>query len=1347
MARTNAKVTDCLKAAIGLSMVDTNKLVTKAEEYGTGDITADYRAAADDMVAEYTEIRNAIAQQLSKTITAPKLATKGNLDPTDAEAFIVQEGIEGQSMIGAADWIASNGDPAQRAVARAVGKRLQTLAFAGVKLRFSVVHVGDSVPRAMMNARGLANYTFGGSEPNIHVYVNGADVVGKVGVAFDTVLHELVHAATMGAVRLGSLRSAAGTALQEDVRALVDVTSAVIGHFNAKARDVKAGKAEFTEFERAIFEQRNNAFATIHETLAWALTDPQAQAYLESIPYKGKSMWTAFVQAVRQFLGLAGSADTALSEVLRVADSLMGDNIADMRQMATVSGTAMQIQDSAVEMALPAINTAEQAETAQSAPPGELAAPAINLPPTFSTAAPAGAQMASPATIEQRIQTYPASLRPSLRAINRVFGRVGRGALNKIAFTEDLLNRATGLGLKAAKTYKDLSNQRASYVGHFERQVLNAVSGYTNLPEKLKGRGPGTVNQFLYDSTMKNAWGYPPDWLTDKKGAKVTVQIDPDAKTAYDALGADGQAYVDSAFKLGFDTLAAKKETVIEATTSEYDALIKAAKDANNAAEVQELTDEKAAALKKFGTLLATSGTSPYVPLKRFGDYVVVAESQAYLDAKAAGDTAKMRELEQDEAHYFVDFAENDKTAQQIEDRLRTARDPKTNELLYVDPGYRPRETMRNDLYGGSKTLQALSKLRQRADAMPESSDDAKGAKDASRRLRAMLTDMYLTQLAESSARKSEIRRRGIAGDIDMIRSLEAQGKADANFLGTVKYGDEMLQSINDMRREMRDGSSTERRERAEALNEIIARHLQSMEYKDTPLVDKIKLIPSMWFLAMSPSYYIQNALQPWMLSLPVMAAKHDYSPTAKALVDAYANLGPSFKAATALKQFDFDTMLGADNKSMTAGEKQMIRTLLDSGRIDIGMLTELGGLKLESDTRAKRAWNKVDLALRGAMLKMEAVNRISTALAAYRLEMAAKGGSHETATTYADRIIQETHGDYSARNAPRAFNTAWGKIGLQFKKYQLIQLTLLAKMMRNSIGNGTREEKILARKALAFMLGQAVVVGGGRALPIPFAVAYVFGKMFDDDNDEPPEYVLRKMIGDQDIADLLINGPLSFAGVNGSALGGFDKAVSVMPFVDIDLTKREGVMEAGFALMTGPLGGWSLRMADGLSATVNGDYYKGLGMLLPKGPGSLVKAYDQLASGIYQRDGDVTMSVDEITAWQAFQTGIGFTPQAQLDRAFRQNAKFAIDTSMTSQSASIKKQYTEAVRNGESTADAMAAWLKYQANRVNMGYARQPMSDLTKSAQKQQKREADTVGNVQYGKGSEKFVRDLAAL
>lgn len=917
----------------------------------------------------------------------------------------------------------------------------------------------------------------------------------------------------------------------------------------------------------------------------------------------------------------------------------------------------------------------------------------------------------------------PPSLRPGARILHEVLASAGRKALNTIAFTEDLFKIARQRGIAATAEYQRLFNERRAFVGEYERNVLDVVSEYHKLPEADKGKGPDSANEFIKRSTMGKAWGYQPKWM-DKP-----VTVDPAMAAAYAKLSDKSQAFVDSLFHAGSRALAAKKKAVIDSVNSEYDALIAAA--AGDEKKLAELTAEKTKMLdSSFGSLLSLDSRAPYAPLKRFGKYVVMAESPEYRAAKKAEDQKLLRKLEQDEAHYFVDFVDSKGEGERMLDKLRAAG--------FKEPVYRERELARDDLYGGSKTLHAIGKLRARVDMKAE--DGAE--RDA---LRKALTDLYLMQLAEDSARKSEVRRRNIAGDIDMVRSFESQGQADARFMGAVKYGQPMLETLNAMRVEVREGTKSQTLAKSEVFNEIVARHLQAMDWTPTPWADAVVRGTSLWFLSTSPSYYLQNLTQPWMMSLPVMAARHGYGESSSALVQAYRDISVGLQDFKVFEQFDFGRLAG-EGSALKADEVTLLREMLNSGRIDVGLLTELGAARVDPEGTATKAWGAVDRKLRGVQLRVEAVNRLSTALAAYRLERAKNPGAK--AVEYADSVVQDTHGDYAAGNAPRAFNTALGKVALQFRKFQLIQLTMMAKLLHRSFAGASAEEKTVARKALAYTLGQAAVMGGGKALPIPFLAAWLFAKAFGDDADEPPEYVLRKMIGNKDIADLLVNGlPAKLTGFNAGALGSMGNMLSITPFTDLP-TDSKTMAPYLVALMGGPFSNLTMRAADGMARIADGDVLRGSEGLLPKGIASFLKAHRTHTEGATQRDGDVTMSPDEVTYWDTIQQAVGFTPQRQQDRFYRQGAAHDITTALKDQSARIKSDYTKALRGGDPDArqDAREAWEEYQTRRVSLGFKRQPMTDLLKAPQEQTKRERSTVGNVQYRKSEAAFARDLAA-
>lgn len=251
-------------------------------------------------------------------------------DPPTHEAVSIQQAIEGKSLVEAARFIATSApSDADRLIAARVADQLEALEAAGMRFKLEVTHQNDRVPQSLLGTRGLTFRAF--DSDTTTVYIQGADVTRYVGMSYETILHELIHAATQTALYVGNRKPAQGTPLAQASRDLFKVTDAIIAHFNEKVRS----GAQLTEFEKAVHEGRNNTHASPDEILAWALTNREMQAYLDNIPYgDGKTMWQRFVEAVRTFLGLTAKSDSALSEVLRIADELLNTPVQSMLRMA-----------------------------------------------------------------------------------------------------------------------------------------------------------------------------------------------------------------------------------------------------------------------------------------------------------------------------------------------------------------------------------------------------------------------------------------------------------------------------------------------------------------------------------------------------------------------------------------------------------------------------------------------------------------------------------------------------------------------------------------------------------------------------------------------------------------------------------------------------------------------------------------------------------------------------------------------------------------------------------------------------------------------------------------------------
>ena len=910
---------------------------------------------------------------------------------------------------------------------------------------------------------------------------------------------------------------------------------------------------------------------------------------------------------------------------------------------------------------------------------------------------------------------------PAAKAVSAVSSKV----LNSVVFTEDLFKRAISAGIKAAKKMDTIYRERTNLEGQIERDVERVASLYNKIPVKERGTGDASANKFVYDMTREKKWGFEPTWRT---GTSEKVKIDPAMSKRFDALSPESRDWIESVFAHGDQMLKLKKQTLMDATNSEYDTLIQNAQAKGDTAKVAKFQADKKAQLAQFARLFAVSEFNPYAPMKRFGNYVVIAKSQKYLDATPA----EQAKLESDPDNYHVSFAESTASALELQRELEGTKS-------FAEVVAREKEDPSNRMYGG--LMQAFNKLRGDLDAELSNVTDPK-EREALSKARAVVADLYLASLAENSSRKAEMRRKGVAGEIDMLRSFATQGRADAQFLATAKYTPQMTEAINEMRRETKKGG--DQLEKSQLFNEIMARHNQSLSYDNSEWSDvasKASRVTSVWMLATSPMYYLQNLTQPIMLSVPFMAGRHNYFKAQAALLKAYTQLGGLIKNSKIDEQFDFE--------NVPADVRKMISTLVDRGRIDIGMETELGKFQVAGESKAAQGVNKVDRVLRSVGQKMEAINRVSTAIAAYRLELA-KTGSIKDATEYADSVIAQTHGDYTRINAPRAFNTNIGKVALQFRKFQLIQLTLLTKLVANSVKGATKEERVAARTALAFTLGHTAAMAGLVGVPGFAAASFILKGLMGMFGDDEEPYNLEKELYEamvsqwgEDAATLIMRGAPAAAGIDLSGKLGMGNTLSVLPFTDFELSKA-GVTDIGFALAFGASGSLAQRFADGLKLISGGEYHRGLEKLAPKGFADAMKAVRENDEGVTRLNGDVLVPADEIAAWESIAKGFGVPVTSDTKRRFLTDIKFENEKAFKDKAAKLKNQYTKARREGDDTSAVREKWNKLQEERVSEGFKREPLSNLLQAPQAQAKRERETTGGIQFNKQTRRFTEEL---
>lgn len=926
---------------------------------------------------------------------------------------------------------------------------------------------------------------------------------------------------------------------------------------------------------------------------------------------------------------------------------------------------------------------------------------------------------------QERIEKLPPKWQPAARTVTTTLMHTLKKSALASMITEDVINAATKY-MKSAQDYLKAQYARQATRLEHELKIDQILQQFDKLPENIKG----TVNEYIHDSTLKGLWGYYPD---ARLVGTSMVRIDPEFKRRFEALPDAAQKLVKAVFEQGHDSLAAKQKAVADAIDREYaDRLAMVQGDAELTAEIEK---EKSLRLAREAKLLGLDSSKPYAYLGRYGDYVVVGKSAEYKhheeQAKSGpvvkgeymygADSRKwLEDNRSNPAHYVVQFAETLAEADQIASQLNAT------------GNYDIAESFEKEPYStqGGELFTAVSRLRNLYDREAEGADP-----QAAAAIRNLLGDLYLHTVSEASARKSEFQRLNISGaDKDMMRNLATRGRADAHFLAALKHNDSISDSLSNMRKE-RDKN---RREAGPYFNELLQRHANSMEYK-TPgvLATALHRMSTVWYLSTSPSFYLQQILQTGALSLPYMAGRLGYFRSARAIKRAYGDMATLIKGVGLTDHVDFS--------QAPADVRDMLKTLVGMGKIDIG---------IDSDARARAGDTGVVASvmnkLQGVNNRIETINRATAAIAAYRgyLERY-KNNDTAAATKYAADVVSNTHGSYDAFNTPRIMSGPAGKVLLQFKRFQIIQISMLAKLINTAFKGASAEEKTVARHSLAFIAGQMGVLGGMMAVPFAQKAASILSGLFGDP-DEPDdwEYKLRRMVDDKAVSDLLVSGVPGALGIDVSSKIGLGNVTSILPFTDVDLTSRSGAEKVLVGLM-GPTASLGVKFADALGLMAQGDYYKGLEQALPNGVANLMKGARFASEGITMRNGDVVLKPDEISMLDAAFQAVGLPTNTITDRQFTQKVVKEFDKYYTQRTTEIKGDYVEASRKGDSAAmaDAREEWVKLQNSRVANGYKRQPYSELYRAPMEANKRTRSTAGGVEFGKSNRRFVESLSTI
>lgn len=714
----------------------------------------------------------------------------------------------------------------------------------------------------------------------------------------------------------------------------------------------------------------------------------------------------------------------------------------------------------------------------------------------------------------------------------------------------------------------------------------------------------------------------------------------------------------------------------------------------------------------------------PYFPLTRHGNHVVVtkstpfkaavdayskardalqelynkelpedkAEAKAYDDAvreaRSAATEAKkaLEALKESERHYSVTFFESRWEADAYANDLK--KDPAAQKHgLEVAVEERAQHLQQFD--GASP--QFIRKLEEQLkSSLPKS--DFGAVTNAVR-------EIYLRAAPDRSALKGELRRLNVPGAkaTEMLRGFAQRGMGNAFRISRMEYGGPLQDALAAMKQ-------SDSRDDIVLADEMGKRLALSFTMRNpSAWIDSLAQITHLSFLGASPAYVLTNLSQPWVISMPVMAARHGFARAGQSLYQASGEVVSTIKA---MQKGEFDKLKTDDQKlkwlkswrfnvqpeklAQNADEERMLREIYNDGLLVITIEHDLGAVSSGASQNALTIASEI--ASTPAHLA-EVVNRVATSLAAFRLERQ-RGSDYQTAKDYAETVVADTHLDYSAENAPRFMRAdsfgGLGRLIWQFRRFTQGMLFLQAKLLMDGARGNTE-----ARKAVAYLWGMILGVAGATGLPVAGGVGLILQAMAKawDDDDEPElaEMAyngLKDAVGET-AAQALTKGLPAAAGADLSKRLGLSDLTDPLRVRQLQGKEGRDLIFAAMVGMFGPsasmLGNWGEALS-----TAGNDPLKAAQLALPKLMADPLRAYERAENGLRSKSGDQMIDREEFTPFDHFLRTMGFESTKVSDVYDTRAAVNRLKANQNDVRRNLIADYVQAQKDGEPTGKIM---------------------------------------------------------
>jgi len=537
-----------------------------------------------------------------------------------------------------------------------------------------------------------------------------------------------------------------------------------------------------------------------------------------------------------------------------------------------------------------------------------------------------------------------------------------------------------------------------------------------------------------------------------------------------------------------------------------------------------------------------------------------------------------------------------------------------------------------NGVFSGLNQQQLDALESSVVNAIPEDSppETAKLIRDA-------LTETYLKMLPASSFGKFSNRRKNVSGySMDGLRAYSDYSLKGARRISAIEYDGRISQAITGMQEHIRakaaaiepgqvddEGRVVNTELEQSVVDKVQSQHQAALNKSYSKLASTLSGAGFLYMMT-SPSQLFVNATQTFMVAMPRLAARYGGANTLAIGKEAMANFTKSGG--------DFLSEKAATNGSAATGVRSVMQRLFEDGTLDFTFSMDMTDAANGESGQLNATWRKTVESMSVWIHKSEVFNRQMTAYMATRMHAAENNMDLENLSDtdldmlhrVAKDAVDSTQFNYSQSNKAEMLQGPVRRLVGQFQQYRLNMIAMMAKDIRDSMGGNkaTAEERSLARKSLAYMLGTQLAFTGavGTALsPIAFAIMDAFGSDDEDFVDSRtallqavPTFVSHGFMGgvlNMDPSRIEVGSVLPFLGDRVYAPKTDDFGESAVYYLEQNI---------------GPWFGLTTGVIKGTMDAMNGDFYEASQGLLPKPFADPVRAWHE-RDGVRNRSGAIT--------------------------------------------------------------------------------------------------------------------------